>query len=524
MTEDIKKAKVYRRTAKAALTRIGRSLIYLVEQGRPVAEVEEELEKFRSAYLRLEERQEKLTSLLDDTEFEVEEAVMEESQQQFLEITVRTKDFIKSKAEAGEKPLKTNSQEPTATGPSEETPDSNEAVGACGSGELGKVSRVSMTQPSKPKFKSIRPKLPLFSGDVRTYHEFKSDFKYMVERDFDDRDAVTMLRSALEGKPLEMVRGFGQDYEAVWETLDAVYGDPRCIADAVTQDIMKFKGLQEGDDARFCELAQLVRRCYKLLKEVGRVQDMDNNYVIALLEQKLCSEDRKLWTRQLEIFRIRATLENLLDWMTVEMRVRLRTSYSIRSSNPVRPARSSVTQISLSKDGEKAPKCWLCKSESHFIDGCAEFLAKDAKERFKIIKDNHCCFSCLKRAGKNHRASTCMRRKPCSEMRNGSQCKSFHHKLLHVQDFGSSLVGMAPVTRGECLLPIATLDISGRRARRNCNVLLDSGAQVSLIREALAKEMKLSGKDMKVSIVKVGGEESELHTKIYDVTVHSFWQ
>ena len=53
-------------------------------------------------------------------------------------------------------------------------------------------------------------------------------------------------------------------------------------------------------------------------------------------------------------------------------------------------------------------------------------------------------------------------------------------------------------------------------------MLLDSGAQVSLIREAYAKEMKLSGKDMKVSIVKVGGEESEFYIKIYDVRLHSF--
>ena len=37
----------------------------------------------------------------------------------------------------------------------------------------------------------------------------------MVEKDFDVRDAVTMLRSVLEGRPLEMVRGLRQDYEAV---------------------------------------------------------------------------------------------------------------------------------------------------------------------------------------------------------------------------------------------------------------------------------------------------------------------
>ena len=66
----------------------------------------------------------------------------------------------------------------------------------------GQVSD-SVTQSfSRTRFKVSKPKLPVFSGDVRTYYEFKSDFKYLVEGDFNSRDAVTFLRSALEGLSL----------------------------------------------------------------------------------------------------------------------------------------------------------------------------------------------------------------------------------------------------------------------------------------------------------------------------------
>ena len=35
-------------------------------------------------------------------------------------------------------------------------------------------------------------------------------------------------------KPLELVKGIGSNYDAVWSYLDSVYGDPRYIADVVT--------------------------------------------------------------------------------------------------------------------------------------------------------------------------------------------------------------------------------------------------------------------------------------------------
>lgn len=72
------------------------------------------------------------------------------------------------------------------------------------------------------------------------------------------------------------------------------------------------------------------------------------------------------------------------------------------------------------------------------------------------------------------------------------------------------------------LLPVATLNISGWKLSRKCNVLLDSGAQMSFIREAVAKEMSLTGKNTNISIVMVGGEEEELDTKVYDLKLHFF--
>ena len=60
---------------------------------------------------------------------------------------------------------------------------------------------------------------------------------------FGKRDAISLLRTSLSGRPLELIKGIGSDYG---EHLDAIYGDPRFIADSVTHDISKFKPLRES--------------------------------------------------------------------------------------------------------------------------------------------------------------------------------------------------------------------------------------------------------------------------------------
>ena len=79
--------------------------------------------------------------------------------------------------------------------------------------------------------------MPSFSGDVREYAIFRSDFKHAIEARYTKRDAITMLRTCLKDKPLELIKGIGSDYEAAWDYLDAIYGDPRFVSDTITQDI-----------------------------------------------------------------------------------------------------------------------------------------------------------------------------------------------------------------------------------------------------------------------------------------------
>ena len=74
----------------------------------------------------------------------------------------------------------------------------------------------------------------------------------------------------------------------------------------------------------------------------------------------------------------------------------------------------------------------------------------------------------------------------------------------------------------EALLPVISASIGGRDGLyKHGNVLLDSGAQISLIRLETATSLGFEGKSVSITITKVGGEEEEMITKVFNVQVTS---
>ena len=82
-------------------------------------------------------------------------------------------------------------------------------------------------------------------------------------------------------------------------------------------------------------------------------------------------------------------------------------------------------------------------------------------------------------------------------------------------------IGVASLSKShESMLPVITANIFGpENIQKRVNVLFDSGAQVSLIRQQTADCLGLKGKGISVTITKVRREE-EMKTKVYRVPGH----
>ncbi|XP_030846943.1 uncharacterized protein LOC105438616 [Strongylocentrotus purpuratus] len=471
MTETEKSLKLKRRGAKARFTRFGNALEFLVQESRPHDEITKAEKDYEQAYTDLQVKHEALTEIIeDDAVFEEEEKYIDECQRVFLRLKVRVKDLV------GETAAASHDQPTDAENPSPVDTYSSQ------------VQRPVMRAESSC-FKMERPKLPKFSGDIREYHAFKADFQHVVHRQYEGRDALMILRSCLIGKPLQNIQGLGHDYEAAWRQLDLHYGDPRMVADVVVNDISKMKPLKPEEDDRFCSFVNLIRRSFNSLNEIGRANDMNNNHMLALIERKMCIDDRRMWFRSQEEGRL-PTMDSLLQWMEIELKARLGSSAPVDAR-----ASGAVNEISTTP-ARTEYQCWMCKSnDGHWTDQCKKFVSKSQEERVQLVKDNYACFSCLKKASQEHRMSTCNRKRRCTETIDGDQL----------------VESMLPILIGEA--------IGQDDVKKRCNVLLDSGSQISLVKQSFANDLQLQGKRTSISITKLGGAAEELETCMYKVPV-----
>ena len=255
-SEALKAAKIQRRSAKAALTRLGKALNHLCENERPAEEVSDYLIKVEQAFDNVVSRHELYANLIDqDEQFEQEEQWLDECQTFFLKLDIDAKCYIENvSAKISKSSLEENPQNssgmigmqntPSACNTSPEisepsvsfennvidisTPQehpsindeiSNESVNSPPEfvqNNLEQNASQSAPHPevsneAGPAYNSIpcgfqmeKPKFPKFCGDVREYAIFRADFKHAIESRYSKRDAITLLRTCLKEKPLEL--------------------------------------------------------------------------------------------------------------------------------------------------------------------------------------------------------------------------------------------------------------------------------------------------------------------------------
>ena len=83
--------------------------------------------------------------------------------------------------------------------------------------------------------------------------------------------------------------------------------------------------------------------------------------------------------------------------------------------------------------------------------------------------------------------------------------------MLHGANATNSTLTVSSVTDSKrAILPVILVELLGsENVKKQGNLLLDSGAQVSLIKLSVAEELGLKGKEVTITIAKVGGEEEE---------------
>ena len=243
VTQDggLKQEKINRRTTKAALTRAGKALTHLINGQRPQEEVSQSLLVYRHAYENLVLKLDEFTCLIEnDEQFAEQESWLEECQENFMSLESKSKVYMESKNEIEQS---NNSVEVCTSNVSVITPMDGETSTQNSDGiseipsmhEIGSAKNTISMLPAAQapnlvneistvphaneqstsqtcgktwKYgKMEKQKMPKFSGDVREYAIFRADFKYTIETRYSKRDAMSILRTFLVGRPLELIKG-----------------------------------------------------------------------------------------------------------------------------------------------------------------------------------------------------------------------------------------------------------------------------------------------------------------------------
>ena len=98
-----------------------------------------------------------------------------------------------------------------------------------------------------------------FSGDIRDYPRFKSDFQKQVEPTMGgDQEAAYVLKCCLSNVALEIIHNVDDDLKEMWQQLDEEYRRPSGLIDVVVNDINRLRSVHEEDARKLLHIIDTV--------------------------------------------------------------------------------------------------------------------------------------------------------------------------------------------------------------------------------------------------------------------------
>ena len=339
-----------------------------------------------------------------------------------------------------------------------------------GFSELAAVMKAQMALP--------QVELEKFSGDPKQFSTFMSVFSTHVSTCCsDDRQRLSYLiqlcsesiRRDIDMFLAELDPSLG--YQLAVKTLTNNYGQPHIIAKAHIDALIKTKNIQKGDYLALRQFGQEMRRCWLNLRRLSHQSDLDNSSTLVQIFQKLPSNLRDSYTKQVGcIYKSgrRPTFEDLYHFI-LDCCDSLNNEYghavfshpgtggasyhNAQSQQP--PAKASTlhhrkesnfairgddTDDPFATPKRAKPVCRKCARGSHALWKCRDFLAESVGARKEFIDLTALCTNCFSSL---HTSADCPKQQLC----NKPECAALHkhNRLLCQHDVGVSAKLSEPV-------------------------------------------------------------------------------
>ena len=214
-----------------------------------------------------------------------------------------------------------------------------------------------------------RMKLPVFSGNIRDYPRFRSDFERHILPELEsDEKAAYVLKSCLAGPPFSDVCNVDGDIKEMWKRLNEKYGQPSKLADIVVLDIKNLKAVRDGDDQAFLDLVNIVERGYYDLARIKMESEVSNNATVSLVEERLPRTIRREWSKEVNksgsVVKSVDKFPDLLKFLQEQRKIIEYESSEVRSGGLDRKGHAHLTEghEALKSEGSEEDKSFRCWS------------------------------------------------------------------------------------------------------------------------------------------------------------------
>ena len=295
----------------------------------------------------------------------------------------------------------------------------------------------------KTESKSIIPlkkmQFKIFTGDIRKFPLFKSEFITHVEPHYNSSQLAFILKEHLSESIQDEMSNVIDDYSMLWARLDQKFGNVGHLVDKILDDIKRLK-IQDVNSEAILNMISIVEKANSDLERLGQEAELHNSTTISIIEQSMTKEMKVEWVKEIagkpctgKAFSSRQKFTGLLEFLK-GWRNRLEyMGASIREEPIVKRGDTFIAQDKARSESKKKIRCWFHQVDEepgdHPIWKCKNFLKKPTHERRELATLNKACHRCLNVgcAGATD-VKNCGRSFTC----HVSGCNEDHNVLLHV--------------------------------------------------------------------------------------------
>ncbi|XP_037809650.1 uncharacterized protein LOC119602292 isoform X1 [Lucilia sericata] len=384
-------------------------------------------------------------------------------------------------------------------------------------------------QPTKSK--KIYP-LPKFEGQPEDWQMFYEDFIATTQEfEYTDLQNIIRIREALTGPARETVEcllSSSKNVSAIIETLKETFGRPEMLIKSQIQKVRLYPNVPDGKLDQLIGFANKVNNMATFLKSVEGEHHLYNPSLLSELVSKLSTTKQMQWAEKCLSLNKTANIIDFSNWLNCMRKLANMVSDSLPTSLQDSSNRKSYNQQPASQKTNKyamlsmAHKpCFICDGECADICNCEKFLSMEVDDRWKIVKELHLCFCCLK---PNHQLKSCYAKHVCGI----NNCPQKHHNLLHnisrEMPTSSSTISSAVNCHVDCqldnvLFQIIPIKLYNNGKEVSIYAFIDDGANATILDWDIARQLDLHGTTDTLKLQWLNGRSSSESTEIVDVYV-----